>query len=570
LSKGRTPPGIVYAVDQRPVLGLTVLSGAQHVGLMAVNLIYPVLIVREAGGSPEVVIQVVSLSLLVLALGAVLQALPRGPVGSGYLCPPVPTAAYLAPSLLAAREGGLALVFGMTMAAGIFEALISRSFQRLRPWFPPEISGLVVLIVGMTTAGLGLRSLLAIDVPRTLDSAHAAVAVLTLGTMVALNIWTKGLTRIFCVLIGMTVGYIASALLGGFSAPNAQIPGSNILFALPRFEHPGFSFSAGLIIPFAVAAIAASLKTAANVGTCQKLNDVDWRRLELGSVSRGILADGLSTLAAGVVGTTGVNSATMNVGLANATGVLSRHVSYAAAVILLALAFSPGLGFVLYLMPPAVAGAALLFAASFIIVNGFETMTSRLLDQRKTFVIGLSFIAGLAVDFYPKAFHGMPTNLAPIISSSLVIGTVCALVLNLLFRVGIRNSASMLVDPETIDPVEIEGFMESQGAAWGARREVVNRASFNLLQSIETIVGACDPRGALTVEASFDEFNLDLRVSYEGAPLELPEKRPSTEEVIASEEGERRLAGFMLRQFADRVSVTAKGGRCTILFHFDH
>ena len=55
-----------------------------------------------------------------------------------------------------------------------------------------------------------------------------------------------------------------------------------------------------------------------------------------------------------------------------------------------------------------------------------------------------------------------------------------------------------------------------------------------------------------------------------GVPLELPQRRPTTEEVIASEEGERLLAGFMLRQFADRVSVTAKGGRTTIMFHFDH
>jgi NCS2 family nucleobase:cation symporter-2 len=76
--------------------------------------------------------------------------------------------------------------------------------------------------------------------------------------------------------------------------------------------------------------------------------------------------------------------------------------------------------------------------------------------------------------------------------------------------------------------------------------------------------------GPLEVEASFDEFNLDVRVSYDGPPLELPQKRPSNEEIMASEEGERKLAGFMLRRFADRVAVTHKGVRSTILFHFDH
>ena len=48
---------------------------------MSINLIYPVLIAREAGGSPETVAHIVSLAMLMLALGAVLQALARGPVG---------------------------------------------------------------------------------------------------------------------------------------------------------------------------------------------------------------------------------------------------------------------------------------------------------------------------------------------------------------------------------------------------------------------------------------------------------------------------------------------------------
>jgi NCS2 family nucleobase:cation symporter-2 len=288
------------------------------------------------------------------------------------------------------------------------------------------------------------------------------------------------------------------------------------------------------------------------------------------TISGGVVADGLATAAAGVVGATGVNTSTMNVGLANATGVLSRRVAYAVAVVLVVLAFLPKLGVALYLMPPAVAGAALLFAASFIVVNGFEVMTSRLIDSRKTFVIGLSFVGAVAIDFYPAAFRALPAWTQSVVGSSLVLGTLSALFLNLLFRLGVRRTRAMIVDPEKLDPVAIETMMESQGAVWGARRDVIDRASFNLQQSIETIVEGCAPQGPLTIEASFDEFNLDVRVSYDGPPLELPEKRPSNEEIMASEEGERRLAGFMLRRLADRVAVTHKSGRSTILFHFDH
>jgi NCS2 family nucleobase:cation symporter-2 len=90
------------------------------------------------------------------------------------------------------------------------------------------------------------------------------------------------------------------------------------------------------------------------------------------------------------------------------------------------------------------------------------------------------------------------------------------------------------------------------------------------MQSLETIIESCSPRGRLVVEASFDEFNLDLRVSYAGAALELTDQRPSTQEIMDTEAGQRRLAGFLLLRQADRVQTTHKYGHATVLLHFDH
>jgi NCS2 family nucleobase:cation symporter-2 len=185
-------------------------------------------------------------------------------------------------------------------------------------------------------------------------------------------------------------------------------------------------------------------------------------------------------------------------------------------------------------------------------------------------VIGLSLMAGIAVDLYPAVFAKQPAGMLVVFGSALVLGTITALLLNLVFRLGVRKTEKLAVDPAKVDPVAIESFMETQGATWGARRDVIERASFNLVQSIETIVGACVPASPLEVAASFDEFSLDLRVSYDGAPLELPERRPTNEEIMASDEGERRLAGYLLRRYADRVAATQSSGRTTILFHFDH
>jgi len=221
-------------------------------------------------------------------------------------------------------------------------------------------------------------------------------------------------------------------------------------------------------------------------------------------------------------------------------------------------------------MPRPVMGAALMFVAAFIIVSGLQIITSRLLDARRTFVIGLSFIIAIAVDISPAFFRALPAPVQPLVSSSLVAGMLAAILLNLIFRIGARRVQNLVLPAGRVDPVALERFMEANGASWGARRDIIDRTTFSLAQSLEVIMDSCDPQGPVEVAASFDEFNLDLLVSYVGPPLELPDKRPSNEEIMASEEGQRRLAGFMLRRYADRVEVTHRAGRSTILFHFAH
>ncbi len=59
-----------------------------------------------------------------------------------------------------------------------------------------------------------------------------------------------------------------------------------------------------------------------------------------------------------------------------------------------------------------------------------------------------------------------------------------------------------------------------------------------------------------------------LNIWTHGAPL--PEIRPSNDEIMASEDGQRKLVGFLLRRLADRVQATHMAGNSTVMFHFDH
>src|SRR5215471_17928000 len=94
----KKPTTLIYGVDETPPLMITVLSGFQHAGIIAINLIYPVVVYRVAGASTALVATLLSMGMWVLAIGTLIQSSRR--IGSGYMCPSTFTATYLAPSLL--------------------------------------------------------------------------------------------------------------------------------------------------------------------------------------------------------------------------------------------------------------------------------------------------------------------------------------------------------------------------------------------------------------------------------------------------------------------------------------
>jgi NCS2 family nucleobase:cation symporter-2 len=213
----KKPPDLIYGVDDVPPLYVIVLGGLQHVGLVTIFLIFPLLVLKESGVSDALSANVLGLAVMALGVAAILQGLPRGPVGSGYLCPANYSAIYLAPALAAVKSGGLPLLFGMTVFAGAIEAALSPILRRIRPLFPPELSGLVIFFVGTTVGSLGFRYLLGIGSNNPVGHGEVVVALMTLGVTVGLNVWGKGQPRLFCALIGMIVGYAAAVFAGRFA-----------------------------------------------------------------------------------------------------------------------------------------------------------------------------------------------------------------------------------------------------------------------------------------------------------------------------------------------------------------
>jgi NCS2 family nucleobase:cation symporter-2 len=505
--------------------------------------------------------------MLTLAVGTVLLCLRSRVLGSGYLCPAGYTQIYLGPSVSALHTGGLGVMFGMTVVSGCLQAALAPALRRLRPLLPSEIAGVVTSIIGLSIAVLGMRYVLGIEVSRQIRLDSVAIGAFSLATMIVLNVWTRGMTRLFCALIGVLFGCVASAAFGQLDLSIVTSSAGTALVRIPEIHFPGWKFDVALLAPFAMVAVASTLQTLGNVSTAQRINDAEWLRPGFRSLSGGVAANGIASIFGGIVGTPGVNVYTACVGLSGATGITSRRVGYAVSGVLLVLATMPMAAGVLLAMPHAVVGALQLFLAAFVLTNGLQMITARMLDARRTIVIGLSFTMAVMADIYRDAFATLPPVLQPVFGNSLVLGTACAVLLNLVMRVGVRKRALLRLETGPPDREVVETFLAEQGGRWAARQEVVSRATFGLVQVLELVA---DRPGGIEIEARFDEFNLEIRVRHSGAPLVIPEQRPSTREIIASEEGERLLAGYLLRRGADRVTSRASGERAEIQLHYDH
>lgn len=565
------PPDLIYGVDETPPTVPLLLLGLQHIFIVTSALVFPVVIIRTVGGSAADATFIVTMSMLAGGIGTVLQVMNRKGIGSGYLCPAVCGPSYIAASLLAVQTGGLSLLYGMTAAAGAAEAVFSRFLHRLRFLFPAEVTGVVITTMGIAVIPIAVQNFIGTGTGDPVsEPAELFVAAVTLGTMIAASVWSKGGLRLYSVLVGMVVGYVAAALTGVLGPDAIARFVDAPLFALPEIRHPGWSFDAALLIPFVIVFLSSTFKTIGDLTTCQKINDADWKRPDMTNISGGILADGLSAVVAGLFGAMGQATSSSNVGLSIGTGATSRAIAYVVAAIMFILVFVPKLAAAFVVMPSPVMGSVVIYAVTFIIVTGLRIITSRMMDARKTFVVGLSFIFGLGAAMIPGFADGMHPLVQPVFASALSVATVTALVVNLIFRIGIAERQSLTLEPGTSFPDAIFSFFERVGGAWGARPEVIRRAesAVNELMELITLTGVAD--GPVQVDVKFTEEALSIEARYRGRPLDLEPGRPGAGGPPDDEGALARLPILLIRQYVDSVRTDGRNGEHRVRLHFEH
>jgi xanthine permease XanP len=563
------PEDLLYAVDEMPPWPRLAFLGMQHAMLLSVNLVLIVIVFRRAGASDAVTLSALSLGMIGLAISTLLQSMKKGPVGSGYLAPPIISAIYIGPTVLALNTGGLPAVFGMTIFAGLVEIGLARLLRKLRALFPPAISGFIVAIIGLQLGLIGVGDLLGVEhIHRPAFHYHLMVSGVTLATMCGLSVWGRGIVRLICSLIGVIIGMLFS-LAAGLVPPDLMRSFVDApIFALPQPHYLAYDFQLRLIPAFLMAGAAAMLRTVGVITTCQKINDLDWKRPELKSIQGGIIADGIGCAIGGLMGVIGMSSAVGPVGVTKATGATSRYIAYPCAAVLVILAFIPKYAALFLIMPQPVIGALMVFTASFMVTGGIQIILSRSIDSRATYVVGVSLLLGLSREVFPAYFKLGAPLLHQFTDSMMSIGVLSAFLLNLVFRIGATRSAAFEFENSETPTAGLEQLLRARGRAWLVSSDIVDRAIGSTEQVIQHLVDADLIVGSPSLRVTYNDFDLTISIRYQGALLSLPNVMIRKHFRLEEESFSYGLANFLTGVYPDRMESRSAGENAEIRLIF--
>ncbi|EMY3533076.1 xanthine permease XanP [Yersinia ruckeri] len=441
-----TPSELIYRLEDRPPLPQTLFAACQHLLAMFVAVITPALLICQALGLPAQDTQrIISMSLFASGLASILQIKTWGPVGSGLLSIQGTSFNFVSPLImggLALKNGGadiptmMAALFGTLMVASCTEIFLSRVLHMARRIITPLVSGIVVMIIGLSLIQVGLTSIgggygamsdHTFGAPKNLLLAGAVLVVIIL-----LNRQRNPYLRVASLVIAMAVGYLLAWAMD--MSPASQPVSNTALITIPTPFYYGLSFDWNLLIPLMLIFMVTSLET---IGDITATSDVSEQPvsgpLYMKRLKGGVLANGLNSMVSAIFNTFPNSCFGQNNGVIQLTGVASRYVGFVVALMLILLGLFPAVaGFVQHIPEPVLGGATIVMFGT-IAASGVRIVSRETLNRRAIMIMALSLAVGMGVAQQPLILQFAPDWIKTLLSSGIAAGGITAIVLNLVF-----------------------------------------------------------------------------------------------------------------------------------------
>ena len=408
-------------------LGMVDMAAASSQSLMGFNIPMPF----KYG--------LVSMALFASGVSTFIQCRRIGPVGAKLLCIQGTSFSFIGPIITAGLAGGLPLIFGACIAAAPIEMVISRTFKYMRSIITPLVSGIVVLLIGLSLIKVGVVSCGggygAMDNGTFGSIRNIGVAATVLLSVLFFNRCKNKYLRMSSIVLGLCIGYALAYFLGMVdmaAASSQSLMGFNIPMPFKYGLDLNFSAFVAIGLVYLITAIEATGDVTANSMISGKsIEGEDY----LKRVSGGVLADGVNSFIAGIFNSFPNSIFAQNNGIIQLTGVASRYVGYYIAGMLVLLGLFPVVGVVFSLMPDPVLGGATLLMFGTVAAAGIRIIASQEINRKATLVLAVSLSLGLGVELMPDILNTAPEAVKGIFSSGITTGGLAAIIANVLIRV---------------------------------------------------------------------------------------------------------------------------------------
>ena len=418
-----------------PPLGTAIPLGVQHVLAMFASNVTPSIIVAGAAGlafgSTEQ-IYLIQMAMLFSGLATLFQTVGMGPVGARLPIMQGTSFAFVSVLTAVAATQGLGVVLTSCLIGGVIHFCLGSVIGRLRFLFPPLVTGLVILTIGLYLIPVAIKyaaggaAKFQMEAESFGSLLHWSVALTVVIVALGLKFWGKGVVSAAGILVGMIAGYVLALMMG---MVNFGAVGKAAWIAVPEVMPYGFQFSLGAVIAVSLISVVSAIETVGDTSATTKAGA--GREATDDEIAGATYADGLGTTIAAVFGGLPNTSFSQNVGIIGMTGVMSRHVVTIAGLILIVCGLIPKIGAIIASMPLPVLGGGVIVMFGMVAAAGLNMLTEVTMNRRNMIIIAVSLAVGLGLNLVPTAVQYLPGVMKTLAISGLLPAAVIAIVLNL-------------------------------------------------------------------------------------------------------------------------------------------
>ena len=432
--------------------------GMQHVLAMFVGNLTPILLITGACGLgagtefADLQIALLQNAMLIAGVVTLIQLFSIGPVGGKVPIIMGTSSGFIGVcNSVSAVMGGGILAYGAIMGAsligGLFEGVLGFMLKPLRRFFPPVVTGAVVLSIGLSLISVGVNSFGGGNNAKDFGSLeNLLLGAIVLIVIVALKHGTKGMTSASSILIGIIVGYIVAVIMGmvlpttGVDAEGVEYTKAWVLnwqkvadaswFAIPAIMPVKLVFDVRAIVPIMIMFVVTAVETVGDISGVM-VGGMDREATDT-ELAGGVICDGLGSSLASLFGVLPNTSFSQNVGLVTMTKIVNRFALTTGAIFLILCGLFPKLAALISIMPQSVLGGAAVMMFSSIVVSGIQLITKEPMTTRSITIVSVALGLGYGLGANGGVLSGLPQFVQLIFGGSgIVPAAIVAIVLNI-------------------------------------------------------------------------------------------------------------------------------------------